>query len=367
MASLLQQRRRLGTDSGDLRRAARRVEREGGNPNDLLMAAEKVRQPGIRSYEERVAGQAFEERMQRGLMETKRRASLGGAAESRMGGVPSPSGSSAPAPTAAPSVAPTGGQPVSPSPAPSVDPNFVGPPKPASLVESQRLAAETALRRSYREQEDALTRGNAPFDGTVNSSADITRKQAEIEDRYNKNRNISQREPGNLAELNARDAKKIQSPPSPNTPLQKAFDEAMARRAAVTEPEVTAAPKPEIPMTVGGVPQQQKMSWSKDELDKLRAANAPNPAPVASTAPETGGLASAAARSKPVPMSNPSMTSAKEFNSLSRLLKSNSPSEVIARRNAAYNAQPDLPGNFAAPNSLANRAYKAVRARFTNY
>jgi uncharacterized protein YkwD len=79
----LNDRRMLGTESGRIRRAARQVERAGGNPLDLLNRAAQVKLgegSAISSSEENIAFDQEKRRIQSGLLESKRRALLNPAA-----------------------------------------------------------------------------------------------------------------------------------------------------------------------------------------------------------------------------------------------------------------------------------------------
>jgi hypothetical protein len=79
----LNDRRRLGTESGRIRREARAVARAGGNPSELLNRAAQVKLgegSAISSSEENIAFDQEKRRMQSGLLESKRRALLDPAA-----------------------------------------------------------------------------------------------------------------------------------------------------------------------------------------------------------------------------------------------------------------------------------------------
>ena len=87
----LNDRRQLGTESGRIRRAARQVERAGGNPSALLNRAADAKLgegSAISSSEDNAAFEEKKRRMQSGLLESKRRALLNPAGTPRTGMTP---------------------------------------------------------------------------------------------------------------------------------------------------------------------------------------------------------------------------------------------------------------------------------------
>lgn len=212
-------RRSLGTQSGTLRRLARQVERDGGNPQQILTAsaAAELAEPRIGSADSDIREQAYTLRASRGLAEGRRR--------SLLDPVDAPAAPAAPSPAAAPSrtqstIAPVG----STGSAPSRN----------SLLQGRAPARQGLIDGKPAGSVLAGMRAAAP----------------------------RETEPGNMAEVQA--AKPFVGPPAVG-PLQKALNEAMARNAQrerdetsdeiVMEPApAAAAPAPLSAPTLQGIP-----------------------------------------------------------------------------------------------------------------
>lgn len=291
MASLSDTPRRLGSESGRLRRIARQVRRDGGNPQSILIAAAeaKMGERGITSAESNAEEQKLQERLDRGLLETRRRSLLGGGTAPNTGDGPTPRSGATPAPLTPGSSQPrtTGSQ--------EVD-TFVGPPAPArprvGRINGQPAGGVLSSMRGAQQPgfSSALGERNLSTMGLEGAVADY-QKRADAQDNP-----IS--EPGNLREAQANLGIPVMSefanlPNARSSPLQDALNAARARREA-SQPMVSeAAPASEpAPMNVGGVPVRGDFGIPREGASSAATPGPTSQPPAASVAPMTPPAAS---------------------------------------------------------------------------
>lgn len=345
MASLSDTPRRLGSESGRLRRIARQVERGGGNPQELLMAAAKSKlgERGITSAESNEAEQRLGERMQRGLLETQRRSLLDGVR---------PNVDESPLPRSAtpPSLIPgspqprTAGEPAVATPSALVGTSPIAAPAPrrGGLIDGKPAGDVLSGMRDRQSTGQpfgkSIATANLETKGLDGAVADYQRR-AEAQDAPGR------QAPGNMdgvvgglgipgvsdyANLKTRKA----------TPLQDALDAARARRVAAEPMIPDAAPVPEqAPMTMGGVPVRNDTYGVPRRESAPRSAVTPSliPAPAASIAP--------VAPARPIATFQPADASQSE----SALLNRRKQAEMAAAREK-------MGRDATAPNSLRGTA-----------
>lgn len=183
-------RRRLGTQSGDMMRQARSLQRQGfGRAAEAVAlgsAKAKMGEGGIQSAESNKAKQGYAMRLQGGLLESQRRATLGGGVQNGASGVqgaapannlrPNPAPAlPSPTPTAAPS--PMGTTPAKPAgvPPPTPSPTVADPAKPAGAPPTAPAASSPAVSAPAAGVPPLLARPAAPRMGMIDGkpAADV--------------------------------------------------------------------------------------------------------------------------------------------------------------------------------------------------
>lgn len=236
-------KRSLGTESGKLRRLARQVERDGGNPTNILNAAAEAKLgegSAVTKAEDNSAREEYSRRLQRGQNAIATRSLFGQGRAS----TPTPTSGATPPLVTRPAAAPS-----APAPVSKID----GVPASEALNRPPQVAP--SFGRGVAEKNLA----EKGLDGAV---ADYQRRRDAVVPPPDNS-------PGNMAEAKERDASRYTL-----SPLQQSIEAAKARReqssvGAAPEPAVTpppaeappiiaevsepvVAPKPQAPQTLGG-------------------------------------------------------------------------------------------------------------------
>lgn len=379
MASLSDTPRRLGSQSGNLRRAARRIERAGGDPSKMLYAAEeaKLGERSITSADSNIAEQKYRERAQRGLLETQRRALTSGGdnrasyladlrrsdsirsgdpaarqraldrgtalgmtadeIDSEIGSINSPTPRSGATPAPVTSVTPGVVQPPQSFPAPSAPrPSLINGRPAAQTLSGMRSRAEAGITPAP-EFGSRVATGNINRLGQEGAVADYQRR-AKIADSPV---TPPVQEPGNMADVNrtlgipgVSEVSNVMNTPNPS-PLAGAIAAARDRRIAAEQAAQRDAARTQdrTVMTVGGVPVTNDTLVAPNRAPSPTAQSAaPVPAaPVQSVtppAPETRSF-----QAPPVPRTSPSL-------------------EEIARRKRMEDARKKIGDSATVPNAI---------------
>lgn len=257
----LNETRRLGTDSGRIRREARRVERAGGNPTGLLNAAaeQKLNEgSAISSAEGNARRDEFSRRLQQGLM----RQQLMGATQPGA----APAARSLATPTAAPSLSsPRTSAPRMPSlTTDSGIPNSIRRPGGEGRINGQPASSVLSSMRENPQYEPSfggqMAKDNLASKGLEGAVSDYQRRASAD---------------------NAAGAQTVAQAGQVQSALQRSIAASRERRAPVMPEPAATEPRPDSPLTgVAGTGRSLAPSTPTTEI-------AGPPAPVAPASPST--------------------------------------------------------------------------------